>query len=285
MKTQLVIRKSLDIKESGRSTDYISPSFINECALNCHYCYVKRHNAKYITIAKNNGGVLTAINDHVSWLPKKEPNQTHDTYYTYDIGCNSDIGLHAKQINWQYIFDYFKNHPTAMASFATKVIPLDFLNYNPEGKVRIRFSLMPQKISSVLEPNTAQIIDRIKAIDAFIDAGYDVHINYSPVVVYDGWLADYEELFQMVDTYVSYKDVVKAEVIFLTHNEQKHQYNLEHGYKGEELLWTPEVQEFKTSTYGGVNIRYRRDLKSRYIKEFKELHNKVVCWNTIRYIF
>ena len=57
--------------------------------------------------------------------------------------------------------------------------------------------LMPQNISTLLEPNTSEIIDRIKAIDAFIDAGYDVHINFSPVVVYYKWLQDYEYLFQM----------------------------------------------------------------------------------------
>ena len=144
---------------------------------------------------------------------------------------------------------------------------------------------MPQKISSILEPNTSQIIDRIKAIDAFIEAGYDVHVNYSPVVVYDGWLDDYEELFMMMDQYVEYKELVKSEVIFLTHNESKHLYNLQHNIPGEDLLWTPDIQEGKISSYGGKNVRYRYDLKRNYIAEFKHLHNKIVPWNTIRYIF
>lgn len=285
MKTKKVFRKAVDIKESGRSSDFITPSFIYECGLNCSYCYVKRHGAEFITIAKNVGDLLTAVNNHVTWLPEKEPNQTHNIYYTYDIGCNSDIGLHRKQIDWQYIFDFFKGHDRAMATFATKVIPIDFLHYNPEGKVRIRFSLMPQKISSILEPNTSQIIDRIKAIDAFIEAGYDVHVNYSPVVVYDGWLDDYEELFMMMDQYVEYKELVKSEVIFLTHNESKHLYNLQHNVSGEDLLWTPDIQEGKISSYGGRNIRYRYDLKKNYIAQFKELHSKIIPFNTIRYIF
>ena len=281
-----VIRKAFTIRESGRSSDYITPSFGYGCLLECAYCYLKRHKPKGLSVAKNPGDILTSIDKHAYFYADvQKPNQTDSEYITYDLACNEDFALHSKYYPWEKIFEFFRVHPVAKATFATKIIPVHFLNYNPEGKVRIRFSLMPQKISSILEPNTAQIIDRIKAIDAFIDAGYDVHINYSPVVVYDGWLEDYEELFQMVDTYVSYKDVVKAEVIFLTHNEQKHQYNLEQGYKGEELLWTPEIQEFKTSSYGGINIRYRRDLKSRYIRQFKELHNKVVVWNTIRYIF
>ena len=144
---------------------------------------------------------------------------------------------------------------------------------------------MPQKISSILEPNTSLIIDRIKAIDGFIDAGYDVHVNFSPVVVYPGYLKDYEELFEMLEHYVDYKDQVKAEVIFLTHNKSKHIYNLINNIPGEDLLWTPDNQETKNSQYGGENIRYQLGLKAKYIQDFKTLHDFIIPWNTIRYIF
>lgn len=144
---------------------------------------------------------------------------------------------------------------------------------------------MPQKLSDILEPNTAKIIDRIKAIDEFIECGYDVHVNFSPVVVYPGYLEDYAELFSMLDNYVDYKDQVKAEVIFLTHNEDKHVYNLINNIPGEDLLWTPENQEIKQSQYGGRNLRYNSYLKKQYIKEFVAVHDSIINWNTIRYIF
>jgi spore photoproduct lyase len=246
---------------------------------------MKRHLPKGLNISINTSTILTEINNHAMFTIIDKPNQTHSKYITYDIGCNSDIALHAKYNDWEYIFDFFKQHPIAMGSFATKYVNVNLINYNPEGKIRIRFSLMPQSISDKLEPNTSKIIDRIKAIDAFIDAGYDVHINFSPVVVYNNWLEDYEDLFQMVNTYVDYKDVVKCEVIFLTHNKNKHDYNLNAGLTGEELLWTPDIQESKISQYGGDNIRYKHNLKNDYINQWTELHNKVINWNTIRYIF
>lgn len=172
-----------------------------------------------------------------------------------------------------------------MGSFATKYVNPALVEFDPKQKIRIRFSLMPQNISDILEPKTSKIIDRIKAIDAFIDAGYDVHINFSPVVVYNKWLEDYEYLFDMVNDYVSYKNVVKAEVIFLTHNKDKHQYNLVNNLSGENLLWSPELQEDKISQYGGKNIRYKHQLKSQFIKQWVELHDKIIPWNKIRYIF
>ena len=215
----------------------------------------------------------------------KKPNQTDKEYITYDIACNEDFAFHSKFYDWQKIFDFFVEHPKAKATFATKVIPEEFLDYNPEEKVRIRFSLMPQKISSILEPNTPNIIDRIKAINTFREAGYDVHINYSPVVYYKGWLQDYIDLFTLVDEIVDDKKNVLAEVIFLTHNISKHIYNLENHKKAEELLWKPSVQETKTSNYGGKNIRYQKDFKSNLINDFEYYHYRIVPWNTIRYIF
>lgn len=280
-------RKSMIIRESGRSTDFISPSFGYGCLYNCTYCYMKRHLAEGLTIAKNTGDILTAINNHVTWLPPKIPNQTHLEYYTYDISCNEDFALHAKYHNWQQIFDFFVQHPKAMASFATKYVNISLLDYNPNRKVRVRFSLMPDKIAKILEPNTSSILHRIEAINHFIDVGYDVHINFSPIIVYQDWLKDYKDLFELVDAIIkdNYKSKVLAECIFLTHNEKKHYYNITHKLNGENLLWTPNIQEGKISQYGGSNIRYKHILKSNYINEFSNLHNKLIKWNRIRYIF
>lgn len=250
-----------------------------------HNCYMKRHKPQGLDIAKNTMNILTEINNHCMFAEVDKPNQTHDIYTTYDISCGEDLALHAKYHEWQTIFDFFKNHPVAMGSFATKYVNVDLINYNPEGKIRIRFSLMPQNISDELEPNTSKIIDRIKAIDAFIDAGYEVHINFSPVVVYNNWLKDYEYLFQMVDNYVDYQNEVKCEVIFLTHNENKHNYNLANNITGESLLWNTDIQENKISQYGGKNIRYKHNLKAEYIKQWINLHNRIINWNEIRYIF
>jgi spore photoproduct lyase len=280
-----VTRKSMIIRPSGRSTDFISPSFGHGCLYNCSYCYMKRNKYEGLSIARNTGDILTAINNHSYFTNVDKPNQTHGKYTTYDISCNEDFALHSKYHEWKRIFDFFKQHPLAMGSFATKYVNVNLLDYNPKGKIRIRFSLMPQTMSDELEPNTSKIIDRIKAIDAFVDAGYDVHINFSPVIVAGNWLEEYKDLFYMVNEYVDYKDVVKAEVIFLTHNEGRHKYNLDNGISGEEYLWVPTIQEDKISQYGGKNIRYRRNLKSGFIDSFTKLHDSIIPWNTIRYIF
>ena len=280
--------KSFIIRPSGRSTDFISPSFGHGCLFKCSYCYMKRHKPTGLDISTNTEEILTQINNHAWFTYVEKPNQTHDEYITYDISCNEDFALHAKYHDVKQIFGFFKKHPIAMGSFATKYVNVDLLEHDPKQKIRIRFSLMPQVMSNILEPNTSKIIDRIKAINNFIEAGYDVHVNFSPVIVAGDWLYQYRLLFEGLDALVDikYKHKVKAEVIFLTHNESKHYYNLLNNIPGEqEYLWVPTIQENKISQYGGDNIRYKYQLKAQYIEQFKQLHSSIIPWNTIRYIF
>lgn len=284
-----VARKSMIIRPSGRSTDFISPSFGHGCLYNCSYCYMKRHKPEGLSVATNTMDILTEINSHAYFATVDKPNQTHPDYITYDISCNEDFALHANFHNWRRIFEFFRDHPLAMGSFATKYVNNDLLNFDPEGKIRVRFSLMPEDFRQILEPNTSSIRQRVQAITNFRFAGYDVHLNFSPVIVHDNWLESYEILFHQIN-YIAKSEgwnneSVKAEVIFLTHNEEKHKYNLANKLPGEELLWVPKLQEGKVSQYGGKNLRYEHNRKADYIKQFVELHDEIIPWNTIRYVF
>lgn len=281
-------RKTFIIRESNRSSDFITPSFGHGCEYKCNYCYMRRNVPTGLTIAKNTNQIIDSIARHL-WLldwPKK-PNQTHDKYYTYDFSCNEDYVLHAKYHEWEKLFDYFVNEPKAMGTAATKYVGKRILKYNPKRKIRIRFSLMPQFLSDMLEPGTPKIIDRIRAINEYYDAGYDVHINYSPIVMFKGFKQSYGMLFEMIDKLIDddIKQNVKAECIFLIHNKVLHAHNVENETQGEEYLWQPGIQENKLSEYGGENIRYDRHLKKGYIRKFLKLHKKTLPWQHVRYIF
>ena len=288
MVVEKVTRKSMIIRPSGRSTDFISPSFGHGCLYDCSYCYMKRHKPEGLSVATNTMDILTEINSHAYFAVVEKPNQTGD-FITYDISCNEDFALHAKYHEWEKIFSFFRDHPLAMGSFATKYFNRNLLNFNPEGKIRIRFSLIPESLQAHVEPNTSSILERLYAVSQFLNAGYEVHLNFSPVIVHDNWLDEYAKLFNLVSHHAYMHhwplSLVKAEVIFLTHNEAKHNYNLEHNIPGENFLWTPKIQEGKISQYGGRNVRYEHNRKVDYIHQFIDLHDKIIPWNSIRYIF
>lgn len=282
--------KTLVCRESGRSSDFISPSLANGCMGACAYCYVDRNKAvNPITLFTNTEEILAAVDKHVQkqvW--PKVPNQTHAQFYTYDIGCNSDISVDAAiSDNVQVAVDFYRNHPKAFATFATKFVNPEMLTYDPQGKVRARFSLLPHKVSKLVDVRTDSVDKRLLAINDFYQAGYEVHVNFSPVIVYDGWLQDYRELFEQLNEVVhpQVKKQMSCEVIFLTHNFWQHEANLAINPKAEALIWTPEMQESKRSQFGGINVRYQHQLKSQLIAEFKQLHQEIIPWCPIRYIF
>lgn len=282
--------KTLLCKESGRSSDFIAPSLANGCLGACAYCYVDRNKpVNPITLFTNTEEILLAVDKHVQkqvW--PKVPNQTHGIYYTYDIGCNSDVSVDASiSDNVQVAFDFFKAHPKAFATFATKFVNPDMLTYDPQGKVRIRFSLLPQKVSKLVDVRTDSLEKRLAAINDFYQAGYEVHVNFAPVIVYEGWQQDYQELFEQLNQVVhpKVKEQMSCEVIFLTHNFWQHEANLAINPKAEALIWTPAIQETKRSQYGGINVRYQHQLKARLIAEFKQLQQEIIPWCLIRYIF
>lgn len=283
-----ITRRTLVCRESNRSTNYIAPDAISGCAYQCTYCYLRRNKPFGVDVVINLDDIIQNVDDHVNTLCwPKTPDQTHNTFWTYDIGCNTDVSLHYKHQDYNKFFDYFVNNPKVFGSFATKYVNLKLLNYNPKRKMRIRFSLMPQEFSTILEPKTSLIVDRIKAIQLFYNAGWDVHINFSPVIAYGKSSQLYADLFKQVNELVPdhIKPYILSEVIFLTHSVKMHDYNLINAPEAEALLWQPQYQEFKKSTYGGSVLRYNQNTKPRMIKKFIELHDSIIPWNKIRYIF
>lgn len=282
--------KTLKVRTNGRSADFVTPNFLYGCMWWCRdaYCYVMRYNYDKVYVSTNVDQILQTTLLHSRTLTRpKPPNQTDPTYRTYDIGCSSDLCLHRGLIPWTKILDFFAEHDHIKATFATKYVNKQLLKYQASpDSVRIRFSLMPQRISTILEPKTSRIQDRIDAIGLFQDAGYEVHLNFSPIVLYKWRRDDYAQLFKMVDLADIDKSTVKCEAIFMTHNERQHNRNLTNGHDAvEELLRQPDYQEPKTSAYGSSAVRYERTLKSRYITEWTRLHDAIIPRNSIRYIF
>ncbi|WP_438503869.1 spore photoproduct lyase family protein, partial [Corallococcus exiguus] len=287
----LGVKKTLSFIANDRSSDFIAPSTANGCVMACAYCYVPRNKgyANPVTVFVNIDRIQEAIRKHAHKRgPKLEPNTVDPHAWVYDIGCNSDCSADAAiSDNVRDLVRLFTMLPNAKASFATKLVNRELLTYEPKGKTRIRFSLMPHAPAKLLDVRTSPIAERIAAIDDFVAAGYEVHLNFSPVVLHEGWQDAYVELFQQVDAGIGEraKQQLACEIIFLTHNAGLHEVNLGWHPKAEELLWRPEIQETKVSQGGGVNVRYRTGFKGRHVAEFEALLAKHLPYCRVRYAF
>jgi spore photoproduct lyase family protein len=287
----LGVRKTLTARRNDRSANWIAPSASNGCAMACAYCYVPRHKgyANPITVYANIEQIIGYLRRHVARQgPKPAPDQCDPQAWVYDLGENSDASVDAVvSDNVADLVAAFRDLPTAKASFATKHVNREMLSYDPRGRTRVRFSIMPPDLAKVLDIRTDPISRRIAAVNDFLTAGYEVHLNLSPVVVHEGWLEGWAAVFDELNDVLSdaAKQQAAAEVIFLTHNAGLHEVNLGWHPKAEDLLWRPDIQENKRSHNGMENVRYRAAWKRTWIDRLLALMAEKVPWLTVRYAF
>ncbi len=225
-------KKSLTARPNARSSNFVAPSTANGCAMACAYCYVPRRKgySNPITVFTNIDRITGYLERHVARQGgKTQRDQCDPQAWVYDIGENSDCSVDAMvSDNVRDLVELFARLPTAKASFATKYVNRNLLGWDPRGRTRVRFSLMPEAASRLLDVRTSPIAERIAAVDDFMAAGYEVQLNFSPVVVADGWLEQWGELFDHIEagTGEAARGQMAAEVILLTHNERLHEVNL-----------------------------------------------------------
>ena len=200
MKVKYQKTKTLVTKPNNNSSDAISPNYVYGCAGGCSsYCYMKRYNNDRIYVNTNVEKIEESVSEWVKTMPwPKTPNQQDPTYYMIDIGCNTDMALHQKHLSkaqdtkygLEIILNFYDNHERLNSTFATKY-PSMLYDVQLGGftkKPRVRVSLMPQQYADVLEPNTDEIWKRMESINLLQESGWEVHLNFSPVIVAENWL-------------------------------------------------------------------------------------------------
>ena len=270
--------KTLETKPNNNSANCIAPNVIYGCFGGCvnTYCYMSRYNGTRVYVNQNVDQIFNSV---VEWEKTyyKQPDQQDPIYTMVDVACNSDLVLMQKHMP-EPLIDYLKrydDHPRLNSTMATKypnLLRLDVNHFNK--KPRVRVSLMPQKYSKILEPRMQLIRHRIYDINRLKQLGWEVHINYSPLVFYPGWKEEYNALFRKVKEVAG---VNKCEVIALTN------------HRNQMAKASPEARELMRRAYEIKNtsgvMRYPIKHKGRLLEEFKGIYKRYFPLDTIRYIF
>ena len=275
---KLQTTKTLVTKPNNNSANAIAPNIIYGCFGGCidTYCYMSRYNGKRVFVNTN---VLDIIDSVYEWSRSyiKTPDQQDPIYKMVDVACNTDLVLMQKHLpipllNYLELYDEYEDINTTMATKYPKLLKLDVNHFNK--KPRVRVSLMPQNYSNVLEPKMQSISSRIKDIDRLMDLGWEVHINYSPVVIHDNFKQSYNSLFKEV---LDNSKLTKCEVIFLTN----HPLQMAKASKEAKIVMG-RSNEVKNKS--GV-MRYPLEYKRKAIRKFKNEYAKFFPLENIRYIF
>ena len=270
--------KTLVTKDNDNSANCIAPNVIYGCFGGCvsTYCYMSRYNDTRVFVNQNVDDIFNSV---VEWEKSyvKVPDQQDPVYTMVDIACNTDLVLMQKHAP-EPLIDYLKrydNHPRLNSTMATKypsLLTLDVRHFNKPPRVRV--SIMPQVYSDILEPKMQAISSRILDINRLKALGWEVHINYSPLIFTKGWSKEYDNLFAEVKSVAGEN---KCEVIALTnHANQMKRSSLE----AQELM--KYSSEIKNNS--GV-MRYPLIHKTPLLDKFKEIYSRYFDIDTIRYIF
>ena len=288
----LGVRSTLTPVRNGRSANYIAASISNGCLSACQYCYVARRKggSNPLTLFVNVEQIAGSIRKHQQKLgPKPAPDQCDAQFWTYDIGCNADLSLDALVCDLPgYLVREFATMPYAKATFATKTVNDEYwLRLDPQGRTRIRYSVMPQKVARQVDIGTSPVTERIRSVNRLVEAGYEVHLNFSPIIIYGGdeWRGDWRELWREIDEMLTpqAKAQLQCEAFFLTHSEPLHELNLQWNPKGEQFLWSPEMQVPKKSQPDLLVYDY--GLRRRELERFKQELQKHLPYCPVRYSF
>lgn len=296
---------------NGNSTDFLPGVMMTQgCGFGCTYCYTERH---YINnYPKLYADVYSLVSMIQQTMNNLEPYRTkmlslthrdfecyrdpkHGDWITFDLGCDSDCVLD----NQLTAHDGFSGHvvdimnqvsliPNAKTSFATKSAAFDCFIKGIErpSHHRIRLSLMPESHRRILEISTAPIMDRLLAVNALVDCGFEVHINLSPIVVTDRYVEEYRELLQLIDSVLTpeAKAQMAYEVIYLTHTVE--QFSMVQAYAPmAHAMMTQGVLPLVPKPNKKNVLSYSSHDKKRLKSQLREMIDQITPYARIRYCY
>ncbi|MDI6735461.1 MAG: radical SAM protein [bacterium] len=83
---------------------------------------------------------------------------------------------------------------------STNIANLEGLAHNQ--KTVISWSLNPDRVASCQELGTASLLDRLKAAKQVRAWGYPVGFHFDPIIYFEGWQRQYEELIELMFEYI-----------------------------------------------------------------------------------
>lgn len=271
--------KTTWVKSNGRSADITMANVVYNCNLNCSYCYMRRH-AEYGWI-KAYINWKEIVDETLEWVEQqpwpKKPNQVGSKYYWIDVGNATELPTVFKYQDWESIFERLLSNPKVGITFAS-TYPLanaeKWLSLGRKDRTRVRLTLMPQKYSTVLEPDTPTIQQRIAFLQQYstLLENWQVHYSFAPIIYAKDWEKQYVQLFKQLPNNTKHK----AECIFLTTTEAQ---------RGQQYLFPEELLEIKQSTHGGKVYRYQWQIKNFFKRRFLKLMAQHLSDVEVRYIF
>ncbi len=106
------------------------------------------------------------------------------------------------------IVEFFKDYPKATFEFKTKSVNIDLLtSVKPAGNIAVAWTVNPKDVAKQVECLTPSIDERLNAAVRCQAAGYKIGFHFDPVIHYEGWEKDYEQLVNEIFDKIEAKNI------------------------------------------------------------------------------
>jgi len=171
---------------------------VQGCGLGCSYCSIQ-------TFYEDGAiGIETSLVEKLDKI-KLDP----DKNYHIGSGQSSDsLAMGNRNDILDAQIDFARKNPNIILEFKTKTKNVDhFLSVDLPPNIFVCWSLNPQIIIDHEEHFTASLKQRLNAARKLADAGVTVGFHFHPIVYYDCFEKDYEEIARTIMSMFSFNEV------------------------------------------------------------------------------
>lgn len=158
------------------------------CPLECEYCFVKSHFTEDIIIYTNTDKIISEM----KWVSEKYGDGIK--FYLGEFSEPLIVGRYSDALSDILSFVRWKK---VSIEIRTKWSDLTLLEgVEPVETAVIAWSFIPERVRVQVEKGTPSIQERIEALSKAKEIGWKVGVRLEPLVYYESWEEDYEELLK-----------------------------------------------------------------------------------------
>ena len=248
--------------EGTRCCNLLTLDAVESCGFDCSYCSIQSfYNQNKIGFDKDFKTKLENL--------ELDPNQT----YHIGTGQSSDSLMWGNQDGiLDALFTFAIKNPNVILEFKTKSDNIKYLLENDVPKnIIVTWSLNTPIIIKNEEHLTANLEQRISSARALADKGILVGFHFHPIVQYENYLADYEEVYKTLQKTFTPDEVVLISLGTLTFIKPVIKQLRQREMRTKILQMPFETINGKQS----YSLEVKKEMFKHAYDSFKSWHNKV----------
>ncbi len=169
-------------------------NFASNCNMNCTYCILQAYfQHSKLLIFSNTDSMFKELDEKVKNRIDRPFLRIGTGEFT-DSLCIDDITGFSK-----LVIPYFTKLDNAILELKTKSVKIDnLLKLDPKQKIVASWSMNSERINKSEELDTTSLEERLIAARKCEDAGYWLGFHFDPIIIYEGWEEEYEEVVNRI---------------------------------------------------------------------------------------